>query len=238
MYEINNMKLRYTLIGVLCFSINIVLQAQQQALEGKIAGFLKGKKATVGVAVLTDKDETILHNNEVHYPLLSVFKFHVALAVLDKMNREEIPLKHIVHVKASQLQPNTYSPLRQKHSGQDLDISLGELLQYSISLSDNNACDILIEYAGGIGHIHQYIKKLGINDFNLSETEDSMHRNPQKAYSNWSTPSEMVRLLKMADEKDLFAPRVPGFLLENYDRNSHRKQQTKRLIAFQYGCGA
>lgn len=51
MYEINNMKLRYTLIGVLCFSINIVLQAQQQALEGKIAGFLKGKKATVGVAV-------------------------------------------------------------------------------------------------------------------------------------------------------------------------------------------
>ena len=72
MYEINNMKLRYTLIGVLCFSINIVLQAQQQALEGKIAGFLKGKKATVGVAVLTDKDETILHNNEVHYPLLSV----------------------------------------------------------------------------------------------------------------------------------------------------------------------
>ena len=48
MYEINNMKLRYTLIGVLCFSINIVLQAQQQALEGKIAGFLKGKKATVG----------------------------------------------------------------------------------------------------------------------------------------------------------------------------------------------
>ena len=77
------MKLRYTLIGVLCFSINIVLQAQQQALEGKIAGFLKGKKATVGVAVLTDKDETILHNNEVHYPLLSVFKFHVALAVLD-----------------------------------------------------------------------------------------------------------------------------------------------------------
>ena len=199
------MKLRYTLIGVLCFSINIVLQAQQQALEGKIAGFLKGKKATVGVAVLTDKDETILHNNEVHYPLLSVFKFaNVALAVLDKMNREEIPLKHIVHVKASQLQPNTYSPLRQKHSSQDLDISLGELLQYSISLSDNNACDILIEYASGIGHIHQYIRKLGINDFNLSETEDSMHRNPQR-HTPIGTPSEMVRLLKMADEKNLFA---------------------------------
>ena len=209
MYEINNMKLRYTLIGVLCFSINIVLQAQQQALEGKIAGFLKGKKATVGVAVLTDKDETILHNNEVHYPLLSVFKFHVALAVLDKMNREEIPLKHIVHVKASQLQPNTYSPLRQKHSSQDLDISLGELLQYSISLSDNNACDILIEYAGGIGHIHQYIRKLGINDFNLSE---------------------MVRLLKMADEKDLFAPVYRDFLWKTMTETATGSNKLKGLL--------
>lgn len=205
-------------------------QAQQQALEGKIAGFLKGKKATVGVAVLTNKDETILHNNEVHYPLLSVFKFHVALAVLDKMNREEIPLKHIVHVKASQLQPNTYSPLRQKHSGQDLDIPLGELLQYSISLSDNNACDILIEYAGGIGHIHQYIRKLGINDFNLSETEDSMHRNPPKAYSNWSTPSEMVRLLKMADEKNLFAPVYRNFLWKTMTETATGSNKLKGLL--------
>ena len=35
---------------------------------------------------------------------------------------------------------------------------------------------ISVLYAGEIGHIHQYIRKLGINDFNLSETEDSMHR--------------------------------------------------------------
>lgn len=51
MYEINNMKLRYTLIGVLCFSINIVLQAQQQAIMpgGKkyyIAVFVTGSSET------------------------------------------------------------------------------------------------------------------------------------------------------------------------------------------------
>ena len=174
MYEINNMGLRYTLIYVLCFSMSITLQAQQQTLESKIGDFLKGKKAMVGVAVLTDRNKILLHNNKMNYPLLSVFKFHVALAVLDKMNKQGTPLDHIVHVKASQLQPNTYSPLRQKYPNQDLDISLGELLRYSISLSDNNACDILIEYAGGIGHTHQYINKLGICDFNLSETEDSV----------------------------------------------------------------
>lgn len=39
------MGLRYTLIYVLCFSMSIALQAQQQTLESKIGDFLKGKKA-------------------------------------------------------------------------------------------------------------------------------------------------------------------------------------------------
>ena len=60
-------------------------------------------------------------------------------------------------------------------------------MQYSISQSDNNACDILIEYAGGIKHINDYIHRLSIDSFNLSETEDGMHSSrgciPQREYS-------------------------------------------------------
>ena len=146
------------------------------------------------------------------------------------MNKQGTPLDHIVHVKASQLQPNTYSPLRQKYPNQDLDISLGELLRYSISLSDNNACDILIEYAGGIGHTHQYINKLGICDFNLSETEDSMHRNPSKTYLNWSTPAEMVRLLEIADKKELFDPIYKDFLWNTMIATSTGSNKLKGLL--------
>ena len=76
-------------------------------------------------------------------PLLSVFKFHVALAVLDKMDKQSISLDSIVSIKASQMLPNTYSPLRKKLPDQDFTITLRELMQYSISQSDNNACDIL-----------------------------------------------------------------------------------------------
>lgn len=232
MYEINLMKLRYTLIYALCLCISLTVHAQQQqSLKERIAGFLKEKKATVGVAVLAGGDETVLqHNDRVRYPLLSVFKFHVALAVLDKMNRQDTALDSIVHVKASQLHPDTYSPLRKKYAGQDADISLKELLQYSISQSDNNACDILIEYAGGIGYIHEYIKGLGISGFNLSETEDSMHRDPQRTYLNWSTPSEMVRLLKIAYEKTLFAPRYKDFLWKIMTETSTGSNKLKGLL--------
>ena len=78
-------------------------------------------------------------------------------------------------------------------------------MQYSISQSDNNACDILIEYAGGIKHINDYIHRLSIDSFNLSETEDGMHSSFEAVYRNWSTPSAMARLLRTADEKELFS---------------------------------
>ena len=63
--------------------------------------------------------------------------------------------------------------------------------------SDNNTCDILIEYAGGIKHINDYIHRLSIDSFNLSETEDGMHSSFEAVYRNWSTPSAMVLGLLM-----------------------------------------
>ena len=178
---------------------------EMSELENRIDSLLNGKKATVGIAVWTDKGDMLRYNDHVHFPLLSVFKFHVALAVLDKMDKQSISLDSIVSIKASQMLPNTYSPLRKKFPDQDFTITLRELMQYSISQSDNNACDILIEYAGGIKHINDYIHRLSIDSFNLSETEDGMHSSFEAVYRNWSTPSAMVRLLRTADEKELFS---------------------------------
>ena len=186
--------------------IAYVVRAQQMSeLKNRIDSLLNGKKATVGIAVWTDKGDMLRYNDHVHFPLLSVFKFHVALAVLDKMDKQSISLDSIVSIKAFQMLPNTYSPLRKKFPDQDFTITLRELMQYSISQSDNNACDILIEYAGGIKHINDYIHRLSIDSFNLSETEDGMHSSFEAVYRNWSTPSAMARLLRTADEKELFS---------------------------------
>lgn len=204
---------RYLFPILAAFFLVASVKAQQTSLETRITDFAKDKKATIGLAVLTDKNETMQYNNPIHFPLLSVFKFHVALAVLDKMDKHGTALDSTLFVKASQLHPDTYSPLRKKFPNQDLSISLKDLLRYSVSLSDNNACDILIDYAGGIKHINDYIQKLGIRDCHLSKTEADMHRDIENSqYSNWSTPSEVVRLLKIAHEKSLFAKEYKDFL--------------------------
>lgn len=209
------MKLRTAFILVsYLFSIT-TLCAQNTTLQSRISDFLKNKKATVGVSVLTERGDTLLYNNNLRYPLLSVFKFHIALAVLDKMDHAGTPLDSILHISSSQLQKNTYSPLRDKYPNQDINISLRDLLKYSVSLSDNNACDILIDYAGGISKVDSYIRKLGIKNFHLLETENTMHQDPEKApYNNWSYPSEATRLLFIADTKALFSNNYKEFLTE------------------------
>ena len=129
----------------------------------------------------------------------------MALAVLDKMDKQSISLDSIVSIKASQMPPNTYSPLRKKFPDQDFTITLRELMQYSISQSDNNACDILIEYAGGIKHINDYIHQV---EYRLLQPLGNRRRHApsfEAVYRNWSTPSAMVRLLRTADEKELFS---------------------------------
>lgn len=223
------MKLLIFYIFIAAFSLSTVC-AQSQSIENQISDFLKEKRATVGVAVLNDKGDMIQYNNHVHFPLFSVFKFHVALAVLDKMDKQNVSLDSIMFVKASQLHPDTYSPLRQKFPDQDLNISLRELLQYNISLSDNNACDILIEYVGGTKQVNDYIKKLGIHDFNISETEVNMHIDTKSAYQNWSTPTEMVRLLKIADERHLFNSHYKDFLWQTMIATSTGSNKLKGML--------
>lgn len=207
-----NIFLTCMLLATLFSACNASKRNQQKELEQQIGQVLKDKKATVGVAVLANDTIVALHNNQIHFPLFSVFKFHVALAVLDKMDKEHVSLDSIMEIKTAQMLPNTYSPLRQKFPDRDFGISLGELLKYSISLSDNNACDVLIDYVGGIDKVNSYIKSLGLKDFNLAANEELMHTDVATQYQNWSTPEAVVRLLNIADKQTLFAAGYKDFL--------------------------
>ena len=57
-----------------------------------------------------------------------------------------------------------------------------------------------------------------------------------KGVLNWST-SEMVRLLKMADEKNLFAPVYRDFLWKTMTETATGSNKLK-AYCLQYGCGA
>ena len=112
------MKAYFIAILTLFTCMATVVRAQQMSeLENRIDSLLNGKKATVGIAVWTDKGDMLRYNDHVHFPLLSVFKFHVALAVLDKMDKQSISLgQHCFH-KGIPNAAQYLQPLRKKLPG-------------------------------------------------------------------------------------------------------------------------
>jgi len=162
-----------------------VLSVSASDLTSDIQEVIKGKKAQVGVAVLY-KDDAFTANNDDQYPLMSVFKFHIALAVLKKMEKEGIPLTAVV----------TLGPSDKKYKSKKITLSYGDLINYMVSQSDNNACNWLINFVGGIQNVNDFIKNLGIDRIQLIETEKSMEQDIRKSYNNWSTPLSVTQLLR------------------------------------------
>lgn len=173
-----------------------LLQAQGlKALQDELAVWTNSKKADIGIAVILNGKDTLTVNNEGKYPMMSVFKFHQALAVAHYLESHHISLDSALVIDQTELRKDTYSPLRDKHPGGISSVSLRELLEYTLLLSDNNACDILFNRILNVGETDSFIRSLGIKDFSIVVTEKDMKDNPDLCYANWSTPLAAVQLL-------------------------------------------
>lgn len=209
--------------------LNTISASAQNVLEEQIQSIIKNTKAKVGVAVLTDLGERITVNDETSYAMLSTFKFPLALAVLNHMDKNNIPLDSALFVTRADLLPNTYSPLRDENPAGNIYIPLRKLLEYNIALSDNNACDILIRFLGGTAMIQQYVDRLGIRNMTITATEDDMHRldNP---YLNTTRPSAAVELLEKFMTRKLLSPVYQQFLEKTMIATSTGTDKIKGML--------
>ncbi|MDU1903646.1 MAG: class A beta-lactamase, subclass A2 [Dysgonomonas sp.] len=222
--------MRYLILSIFILVFGNPIYSQDTTLENNIKSLIKGKKATVGVSVIYDSKEALKINDHYRYPTMSVYKFHLALAVLDHLYKNKISLDSKILIKKSDLLPNTYSPLREKHPNGNIKLSIAELLEYSVSKSDNNACDILFRYLGGTKPVEKYIKSLGIEDITITATEEVMHQNHENQYLNWSTPYSTVQLLGMFLQEDLFGKEYRDFLKKIMVETTTGKDKIKGLL--------
>lgn len=219
-----------------------LLQAQTKELKSRIEEFVRDKKAQIGVAVIIDGEETVTVNDTCRYPLMSLFKFHQALAVADYLQRNRLPLDAPILITKEELKTDTYSPLRDKYPEGNISLSIKELLIYTLQQSDNNACDILFAHTVGVEETDRYIRSLGIRNFSIVANEDDMHSKPDMAYENWSYPSETARLFEMLLTQELFGKPYQDFIKQTLiacetgkDRLVKPLLNTKALVGHKTG---
>ena len=172
--------------------------AFEDSLRTKIEHIVRAAHANVGVAVVDlHNNDTLTVNGNDTYPMQSVYKFPLALAVLSQVDKGTFSLQQTIRIRKSDLLPNTWSPLRERYPHGNISITLGELLTYTVSESDNNGCDVLFRLLGGPRVVDQYIHSLGVMDIAIATTEEEMHRAWEIQYRNWSSPAAMGQLLSL-----------------------------------------
>lgn len=180
---------------LLTFIFSQITLAQKNSPKASIEQIVKSSAATVGVAISGLEDDfSLTVNNDKRFPMQSVYKFPLALAVLGQVDKGKLSLDQKIPVTKSDLLPNTWSPLRDVYPNGG-DIPLSELLRYTVSQSDNNGCDILFRLLGGTKSVDAYIRKLGVKHMRIAATEEEMSKDERVQFSNWSKPSAMRRLI-------------------------------------------
>ncbi|WKL46618.1 class A beta-lactamase, subclass A2 [Flavobacterium pectinovorum] len=165
-------------------------------LRKELNQIIATKHATVGVSIksIEDKD-TLSINGNLKAPMMSVFKFHIALAVLNKVDEGKLSLTQEIFIKKKDLHENTWSPMKEDYPNGNMNLTLDKLLRYTVSHSDNNGCDILINLVGGTKEVQKFINKQGIKDFTIKVNEDQM-KTWKNLYINTTTPLATTELLE------------------------------------------
>ena len=179
----------FRLVTLVFTFISIQTFAQTtDALRQKIQQIVSTKNAIVGVSIIgNDGKDTISFNGEKHYPMQSVFKFHIALAVLSQIDKGKFSLDQKIEIQKKDLIPNLYSPIREDNpNGATLPIS--KILEYTVSSSDNVGCDVLLRLIGGPKIVEDYFVKNHIKAVSIKVNEQQQQADWDLQFKNWTTP--------------------------------------------------
>ena len=168
----------------------------QTELRQELENIIATKNATIGISIKNiETKDTLNINGTLNAPLMSVFKFHIALATLNLVDKGELSLKQKIFIKKEELHENTWSPIRDEYPNGNMYLTLDQLLRYTVSHSDNNGCDILLKLIGGTETVQKFINKQGIKDFTIKVNEREM-QTWESLYINTTTPLATTEILE------------------------------------------
>ena len=193
-----------------------LLRGQQELLETKVKEATASINGSVGVAVLDLDDARSLTslNGDSQFPMQSVYKFPLGMAVLDLVDKGKLSLDQKIHLQKSDLLPDTWSPMREKYPEGNVDVTLREVIEFTVSKSDNNGCDLLFRLIGGPNVADAYIHGLGVKQIAIKNTEAEMHKDYKAQFNNWSTPIAMAQLLRIFYEGKVLSATSHAFLMK------------------------
>jgi beta-lactamase class A len=207
------MRLTAVFAGFALFSSSAVAQ---QHLQERIRDIAADTHGTVSVACSLpgtpldcDLDPTA------RAPMQSVFKLPLVMAVLHQVEQGKFTLEQPIPFRISDLiLPKPHSPLQDKYPHAGVEVPLRDLMQMTVTFSDNTAADMLLRLAGSPKVVNHYMASLGVTGFHLRDDERALHRKHDLQYRNWFEPRGAVQLLRRISDHSPLTAEHTALLLE------------------------
>jgi len=141
------------------------------------------------------------------FPMCSTFKTLLAARVLYLAQRDEIRLWRKLYYSPSEVV--AWSPISEKRAGANGGMTVQELCEAMVVVSDNTAANVMLEASGGPAALTQWLRELGDGTTRLDRNEPSLNTALPGDERDTTTPQAMVQSLQKL---------LLGDVLEGYAR--------------------
>lgn len=203
----------------------------QATLQNQLVQIASEARGKVGVAAMVlETGDTVSLNPGDHFPMQSVYKLPIGMAVMKQVDARKVRLDQRVRVTTDNyVAKDSYNPVRDKYPD-GADLSVRELLEWMLLESDGSASDVLLKLAGGPDAVNGYLRELKITDIVVLNPEKQMAQDHSLQYRNWATPQAAVALLRALYEKRGLSEASQSLLVKLMSESNTGPKRLKGLL--------
>lgn len=187
------------------------------------------------------------------FPMASVYKVPIAIHLLMLVDEGKVQLDHLIKIEPKDVRPGGV-PLTDDFEFDGSSVSVRDLVEIMLTVSDNTASDLILRLAGGPLAVTARIRSLGIEDMSIDrstiEHVFDMFGLPLPPESEWgrgrhvslltSVPTDQQRAAAAQYERDPRDTSTPdamvSLLLQVYRENLLKPETTKLLDGIMRRC--
>lgn len=141
-----------------------------ERLQNEVARLAAISDGEVGLsAVHLDSGRRVSLHPDDRFPMASTFKVPVAVQLLSRVDRGEIKLDQMITLQPGDLHPGS-GTLTNLFNKPGVELSVRNILELMMLISDNSAADISLRLAGGAEAVTSKMRELGIPGINVNRS--------------------------------------------------------------------
>jgi beta-lactamase class A len=166
-------------------------QKSGQTAAAGIAEIERDLQGRIGVAILdTANNRSIAYHATDRFPTCSTFKFLVAAAVLNRVDKKEEQLDRLIPYGPADLLD--WAPVTKEHV-QEGSMTVAALCSAAIDYSDNTAANLLLQTIGGPHGLTEFVRSLGDPITRLDRNEPTLNTALKGDDRDTTSPSSMLK---------------------------------------------